>query len=363
MRSIPTHDRRVVTATTTTLPTHERLLPREAMWFFVTAPPVLGFLFDPKCTLEPVHVARTIVAITLYTVVTGVVVHFSFEWLAARMRGTSLVLRLPVHALSTALVVALVTLPQLPIVIAIQPDASDEQITILWRGVIVSYVYLAIASFIGHLSRQAVRERLHAHEQRTAALEARLAALSAQMQPHFLFNSLNVVASLVHEEPDLAEETLERLASLLRYALTSTDKNLVCLADEMSAVRDYLAIQELRFGDKLRHRFDVSSEAAELAVPPMSIQPLVENAVLHGLRGREGEIVVTAVVEDGALALRVEDDGVGPGKSKHHGTGTALRNVQQRLELVFGPRARIATGASESGGFAVALHLPAVGVR
>ncbi len=340
----------------------ERALPREAMWFFVTAPPILALLFDPNCTMTPDHVLRALAAITLYTVLTGLAVHYSFEWLARRGRRLPFGLRVPAHLLLVAIVVPLVTLPQLPIVTAIYPEVRGTEAGIVWRGVLVSFVYIALASFIGHLQRQAVRERLHAHEQRTAALEARREALQAQTQPHFLFNSLNTIASLVHTDPDLAEETLERLAGLLRYALASTQRAVVPLGEELDAVRDYLDIQRLRFGDRLRYRIDAGPEAAERLVPPMLIQPLVEHAVLHGLRGRDrgGEITVVAQVAGGALEVRVEDDGVGPGNSAHRGTGTGLRNVRQRVELVFGDEARVSTGPAAAGGFSCALHLPAL---
>jgi two-component sensor histidine kinase len=332
------------------------------MWFFVVAPPGLAMLFDPSCVMDPAHVVRALGTITTYTVLTGLGVHYSFEWLAARMRGMSVALRLPAHALLCALVVSAATLVQLPAIFLVYPEASDRGVDILWRGIIVSFVYLAIASFIAHLQRQAVRERLRAHEERTAALEARLAVLQAQMQPHFLFNSLNVCAGLVHDAPDAAEATLDRLAGFLRYALESTEKKLVPLHEELDAVRSYLEVQKARFGERLRFEVEVEPSAKSRAVPPMLLQPLVENALLHGLRGRTsgGLVRIAARLEQGLLRVAVEDDGVGPGASTHRGTGTGERNVRERLAIVYGERARFETGRSEElGGYACVLVLPA----
>ena len=340
----------------------ERALPREAMWFFLVAPPGLAVLFDPSCLMEPAHVLRAWITITGYTVLTGLAVHYSFEWLATRMKSAPVALRVPAHAMLCALVVALVTLPQLPVVMLIYPEAIGKELDILQRGVLVSFVYLAIASFIAHLQRQAVNERVRAHEERTAALEARLAVLQAQMQPHFLFNSLNVCAGLVHEAPDAAEATLDRLAGFLRYALESTERRFVTVDEELEAVRSYLEVQQQRFGDRLRYAIEADDASRTRRIPPMLLQPLVENALLHGLRDREegGQVRVRARVDaEGVLAIDVEDDGVGPGRSSHRGTGTGERNVRERLGIVFGEDATLKTRRSEAlGGYLCALRLP-----
>ncbi len=336
------------------------VLPRQAMWFFVASPPLLAFLFNPACLKEPGHIVRALATLFTYTVVTGVAVHYSFDWLARRLAGKPLALRIPAHALLTVLVVVGVTLPQLPLIDYVYPEASGAELTILWRGVLVSFVYLAIASFIGHLQRAAVEERLRAHEERSAALEARLAALQAQMQPHFLFNSLNVCAGLVHEDAELAEETLDRLAGFLRYALESTEHRFVPIEEELVAVESYLEVQRQRFGARLRHRTRLAPEAEGSRIPPMLLQPLVENAVLHGLRERPegGTICVEASRIDGVLRIVVEDDGAGPGRSTHRGTGVGQKNVRERLRIVYGEGARLETGPAESGGYRCELSLP-----
>lgn len=344
-----------------TSPPPEHALPPKARWFFLAGPPLMAFLFDPQCVKEPGHLVRAMVAIVTFTVVTGLAVHHAFDALERRLRarGIPTAARVPIHAIATTLVVGLVSLPQLPLVRFVYPEATGSELDIVWRAVLVSFAYLGVASFIGHLQREAVRQRLKAHEERVAALETRLRLLQGQMQPHFLFNSLNVCAGLIHEDPDAAEQTLDRLTELLRYSLESTERRLVTLGEELAAVRGYLEVQRKRFGDRLR--FELRSDVDHRMVPPMLVQPLVENAVLHGIQARVegGSVTVEATERDGALVITVEDGGVGPGGSSRQGTGTGQRNVAERLELVFGPAARLDVGPSDAGGYRSAITIPA----
>src|SRR5262249_51673126 len=130
---------------------------------------------------------------------------------------------------------------------------------------------------------------------------------------------MNTIASLVRENPALAERTVERLADVLRYALTSSRQERVSLGDELAMLRDYLDIQRARFGDRLRYAFDVEPGLERLRVPPLLVQPLVENAVLHGVAARaEGGVIRLRVRRAaGRIEVRVEDDGPGPGLSPH----------------------------------------------
>lgn len=336
-----------------------RELPGQARWFFLIAPPILAFIFDPSCVKEPGSMTRAGLAITGYTLVTGLAVHESFEWLSTRSRAWTAALRIPAHALLCIAVVAVLTLPQLPLVMWLYPEAAGMEADILFRAAMIGLAYLAGTSFIAGLLRQAVKERTRAHAERTRALEARLSVLQAQMQPHFLFNSLNVCAGLVHDDPDAAEATMDELAGFLRYALESTETRLVSLEDELTAVRSYLEVQRRRFGDRLSVEVDVPDGALGLRIPPMLLQPLVENALLHGLRGTEaGTVRIAATEGPEEVTLTVEDDGVGPGASRHRGTGTGLRNVQERLALVFGDAATLDAEASPLGGFMVQLRVP-----
>jgi hypothetical protein len=339
-----------------------RLLPAKAMWFFVAGPPVMALLFNPDCLKEPFHVGRAMIALVTYTVLTGVSVHYSFEWVHARLRESPVLLRVLAQSLVTVLVVVAVSLPQLPFIRFVYPEVTGDEGTVVLRGVIVSFSYLAVASFIGHLQRRAAHERNRAQEERMLALESRLRVLQAQTQPHFLFNSLNVCAGLVHQDADGAERTLDRLSGFLRYSLESTERRLVPLDEELDAVESYLEVQRQRFGERLG--FDVQKGAAlPHRVPPMLLQPLVENAVLHGIqRVKEGgTITVEAKLEDHALVITVADarrGAVGP-DAGHRGTGLGQKNVRERLALVYGEGARLDVGPTE-GGYRSVVTIPVI---
>lgn len=193
-----------------------------------------------------------------------------------------------------------------------------------------------------------------------AASNAELEALKSRTQPHFLFNALNTVASLVRDDPDLAERTVHRLAGLLRYGLESARTERVTLARELEAAEAWLDVQQARFGARLRYTFDVDPEVRNVSVAPLLLQPLVENAVLHGVSGRAtgGTIRVSATRVDGGLVLRVTDDGPGPGGSTHRGSGTSLADLRRRLALLHGDSGSLVTGAD--GGFTAELRLPIV---
>ena len=168
------------------------------------------------------------------------------------------------------------------------------------------------------------------------------------------------MASLVHTEPDLAEATIERLAGVLQYAISAGKNPSVRLGDELDAVRDYLGIEQARFGDRLRSCIEVSPELYEHPIPPMLLQPLVENAVLHGLASREqgGEIRITGRTEGNTVVLTVSDDGVGPGGSTRKGNRIGLSSVRERIALAFGEAGAFLVRPRVGGGFECELRVP-----
>ena len=204
------------------------------------------------------------------------------------------------------------------------------------------------------------RQRLLRAEAR--AHGARLAALRLQLQPHFLFNALNAVSTLVAEgRPAEANRMLARLSDFLRATLERRDAVEVPLTDELDFTRQYLEIEEARFGERLRVEFDVEPGARTALVPPMILQPLVENAVRHAIlpRTRGGAIGIVAARENGFVRLAVSDDGPGTelgGENSRPGLG--LANTRQRLEELYSGRAELSLGTSALGGLAVSLRLP-----
>jgi two-component system sensor histidine kinase AlgZ len=227
-------------------------------------------------------------------------------------------------------------------------------------GLVVVVVVVGFSFAFERLKQRAREVELREHEARQKTLRARLDALQARTDPHFLFNTLNTVAGLIEEDPRTAEKMLERLSGVFRYALSGSKDSWVRLDDELRAVRDYLAVEQIRFGERLKIRFNAEAGVEHRLVPPLVLQPLVENAVLHGVAPRPGPGLVTVEVtrNKSDLLLRVEDDGPGPGGSLHRGSGTSLDNLRERLALVYGGRASLEAGASEGPGYRATLRLP-----
>jgi sensor histidine kinase YesM len=219
-------------------------------------------------------------------------------------------------------------------------------------------VSLAMMRF-GFLRRQreAAQKQQKAVENQLA--EARLEALSARTHPHFLFNSLNSIAALVEDDPKAGEAAILSLARMFRYVLEGSRSTFVRLADELEFVQSYLGMEALRFGKRLTFSLDIDAELRQARVPPLLLQPLVENAVRHGMQARgTGRVQVSAACTEQALVLRVDDDGPGPESSAHRGAGTSHQTLRARLALLFGERAGFSTGASPLGGFRAEVRIP-----
>jgi hypothetical protein len=187
-----------------------------------------------------------------------------------------------------------------------------------------------------------------------AMTRARLAALEAKIQPHFLFNTLNSIAALIPENPAAAEKMTEQLAALLRSSLISTHEGTVALADEIKIVTDYLEIEKARFGPRLDYGIDIPRELMTRSVPPFSIQTLVENCVKYG----GSEVRIAAREENGKLIVDVWDSGKGfTGESITPGHG--LHNLRLRMALLWGAHATL-DAYKETGGGRVRLTMPSV---
>ena len=200
------------------------------------------------------------------------------------------------------------------------------------------------------------------HERaRKAALEARLASLESRLHPHFLFNTLNAISELIHENPDRAERTVERLAVLLRAALDASERGSLPLGRELELVSDYLEIEKARLGDRLTYALAASPEAASCEIPPLAVQTLVENSVKHAVAPRPtgGAIRVHATARDGRLVVGVWDDG--PGFALDDApAGHGLETLRSRLAARFGAAAEL-TVQPHDGGTLVTLAIPRAG--
>lgn len=190
--------------------------------------------------------------------------------------------------------------------------------------------------------------------------EARLSALITRLQPHFLFNTLNTLAELIHSSPERAEQMVVRLGDLLRTVIRRSDDQWSTLADELDLVRSYLAIEEERYGDRLRTRIEVPDELLTVWVPSLSLQPLVENAVRHGIApvDRGGTVEVEGDLDDGRLRLEVRDDG--SGLTDVGGEGVGLGTNRRRLEELFDGDFSLELESREPRGARATLLIPAV---
>jgi two-component system LytT family sensor kinase len=216
----------------------------------------------------------------------------------------------------------------------------------------------------------AVRIESKLEEQSRLLLEARLDALQRQINPHFLFNTLNSIASLVRSRPELARDMIVKLGNILRALLREREAFLP-LADELAFTDDYLDIEVVRFGEKLHVVKEIAEETLGCEVPSMLLQPLIENSIKHGLEPRisGGTVTLRSRIQGGRLTIEVEDDGVGvePGRSVpepvsglvREGSGIGLRNVRERMQVLYGDDAQVEMVSRPGRGTRVSLSLPA----
>jgi signal transduction histidine kinase len=203
------------------------------------------------------------------------------------------------------------------------------------------------------------REQLMASER--SAAEARLKVLQAQIEPHFLFNTLANLQALIDVDPKRAQEMLRHLDGYLRATLATTRAERGTLAEEFALLKSYLEILAIRMGPRLAFELELPAELGGARLPPMLLQPLVENAIRHGLEPKVegGRVRVAAREERGALVLLVEDTGQGFGNSAAGGTGVGLAHVKERLAAIYGDAATMQAGDNEKdGGVSIALRLP-----
>ncbi|WP_346768081.1 sensor histidine kinase [Janthinobacterium lividum] len=227
---------------------------------------------------------------------------------------------------------------------------------LFWFGVFLTWTvfYFTTLSLrrAAHLEAETLRLQLHGRE-------AELRALQAQVNPHFFFNSLNSVRALIFEDRDAAAHMIDQLANLMRHALQSGQHATVPLAAELDAVRAYLAIEQIRFEERLRVSFDIALGVDHVRVPPMAVQTLVENAVKYGVEASAGggDIRIAAQHNAGMDTLRIEVANTGQLRGASGSTGIGLRNARQRLQLACGERASLAL-RQEAGWVYATIDLP-----
>lgn len=236
--------------------------------------------------------------------------------------------------------------------------------TVIMLGWLSTYFFYHIFERIQRM--QVEQLRLTAN-----AKEAELRALKSQVNPHFLFNSLNSLRALIDEDAPRAREAVTRLANMLRYSLQSGQLETVPFEDELRIVEDYLALEQIRHESRLRVRWAVADDVRACGVPPMLLQTLVENAVKYGISARRdgGEIFISAALAGDELVIRVTNPGdlSAPASTSAaragSSTGVGLRNASERLKLLFGGRAELSLTAEPAGFVTAAVRIPCTASR
>jgi two-component system sensor histidine kinase AlgZ len=337
------------------------IIPREMLWIYPIAPLGGAFLLvqdlfrrDGWSSLR--NVAAVYVPFLVYSAVFHVLYARVVPVIFRRLRSPRG--RWALHVgLGAVVPVALG-----PIVVPLHEQICLHQVPRGWMlgvSVVISWVYLLPAIAVQQFRQQATRQERRAAAERQAALEAQLTALQARTNPHFFFNSINTVASLIPEDPELAERTLERLAEIFRYALDASRTRTVPLRREVEILRDYAEIQRARFGDRLAIEIEMDERAGATPVPALLLQPLVENAILHGVARRARGSVKVAVRWTGSgVLVEVSDDGPGPGRSEHRGSRTSVDELRERLRLVYGPGGTLTLATGPAGGCVATVIIP-----
>ncbi|MGD1030840.1 MAG: histidine kinase [Opitutaceae bacterium] len=314
-------------------------------------------------------------------------------WLARKMPIGPKTWRwsLPAHLLACVLLVALMELtmsalslrrdllvppPDRPNAAAVHPGPPEPlgAVRFAWLRILdrartavpVYWMLVAGAHALAHQRRSLERERRALHAEAGLA-EARLSTLQAQLNPHFLFNTLNTIAHFVYTDPAAAEETISSLSELLRSALNAQQRREVALGEEIAFVKRYCEIQKARFGDRLEMRYEIAPDTLGAPVPALLLLPLVENAIIHGVaRGPEpGAVFIRARRRAERLVIEVADTGGGSGPANPKAgprldfrEGVGLANTRARLAALYGERQAFGLERAPEGGVLARVEIP-----
>lgn len=292
-------------------------------------------------------------------------------WLASRFRfeRSRWAASLGVHlgaGVTFALVHALLdhlagrALPMLPEVSLSRPFFISRL-----HGNLLTYAAIVAGWNLVETYRQARERQVRASRLEARLAEARLSALKMQLHPHFLFNTLHAISTLMHRDVEAADRMLTRLSDLLRLTLENAGTQEVRVKEEIDFLEQYLEIERTRFGDRLTIDIDIDPDTLDARIPNLILQPLVENAIRHGVapRAEPGWIGVRTERRDGELCVTIEDDGPGlPAVAEPRpagpGSGVGLANCRARLRQLYGDEARLDLGTASPGGLLVSLRIP-----
>jgi len=233
------------------------------------------------------------------------------------------------------------------------PNLARQGIIPSWQNFVFSlgiaftfgfafYFYEISQAKLTQTKEELSQKELAEEQAKTLATEAQLASLESRIHPHFLFNTLNSIASLIREEPIIAEKMVEKLSALLRYSLDSNAKGFVLLSQELEITQKYLEIEKVRFGDKLNYKIESSDNLREIKIPSLALQTLVENSIKHvaSKTSQQTEIVVSVIENGEKVEIEVRDNGRGFSANEIN-NGHGLDNLQKRLQTLFNGEASL----------------------
>lgn len=227
---------------------------------------------------------------------------------------------------------------------------------------IIFAIMISSINLVIRFYRELTRKEVTEEELKKLAAQAELKALRAQINPHFLFNSLNTIANLISTDAQKAERSVERLADIFRYALSASNREFVTLRDELEFIDSYLEIEQARFGDKLKVSKSIPADIIDTPIPGLILQPLVENSIKHGF-STSGDMIITIKGYRNGKAVRIEisDEGKGVPQAVlagQYGGGTGLRNVKERLEKTWGQGYGLEILQNTPGGTIASITIP-----
>ncbi|MEO8577087.1 MAG: sensor histidine kinase [Gemmatimonadales bacterium] len=291
-------------------------------------------------------------------------------WLARRVRiSIERPASIAIHLLAAvgitvfhALMVATIT-PQfyyLPAIAPIRDMFRGRLASSLAFDLVIYFLMLAVIYLVGY-ARDTRRRQIASANLQAALAQTQLRALQAQLQPHFLFNTLNSIVALVHDDPDKATLMIRRLSELLRYCLTVSERSEVVLSEEIQFAKAYLEIQKIRFEDRLEYRFDVDDRSLHGVVPSFILQPLIENAVKFSLAEDEdvARIVVSGASRNGQLQISVADNGPGiRDETLAESKGVGIGTTRARLQQLYGDSVALSLVNAPEGGAVASVSMP-----
>ena len=240
------------------------------------------------------------------------------------------------------------------------PEAFRPLLVKTWHfNLLIYWVIVSVGHAFDYYRRYQERE-FRAAELEKHLAQAKLQALQMQLNPHFLFNTLHAISSLMHQDVEAADRMISRLSELLRTTLESTDTQEVTLREELDFLERYLEIEKTRFGKRLTVRMEIAPDTLEAQVPNLVLQPLVENAIRHGIEphAKPGEIELRACRSEGRLLLQVRDNGAGLPSNHPPEEGVGLANTRARLQQLYGSAHRLDFTNVREGGLLVTVSLP-----